>query len=398
MIAKGRRVGCGVGRMAARQRNTQKGGKMRFMTVDRRGKAGKGGCTRWRKRFVAAALAVCLCASMLSGCKSGGGQEDGGGQEESEDKQGDIIIRVGDKEVARDEIMFYVLCVRQQYEGYFGSEIWSVDFGGGQTFEDMCKEDVMNEIIQLKVITSMAEQQNVVVTEDEADEIADTVREQLEEITGQDAVRYNITTELLERIYHDNYLSSKMFDVATANVDTNVADEEARCAQFQVLGIVLQGEDKNGNEVSLTEEERTNARERAEELREQAEGSADFYSLAAVHSELDEVEMTISRGVMGDAFDEGAFALKTGELSPVIDGGDAYYIVYCADEMDEDATAQAKEAIISDRQDEAFCSMYEEWAKQFTVEVDEEKWTGIRFYDKTPDIENTVGRSGGGVI
>lgn len=337
----------------------------------------KKGC---RRLCLIAALVLCAAAVSLSGCKKGSG--DGGKQAGDEEVREDIIIRVGDKEVSRDEIMFYVLCIKQQYEGYFGSEIWSVDFGNGRTFEDMCKEDVMSEIVQLKVITSMAEAQNVTVTDDEADEIADTVREQMEEFTGQDTARYNITTELLERIYHDNYLSSKMFDVVTGEVDTNISDEEARNAKFQVLALVTDGEDKNGNEISMTKKEKAAALKKAKGLRKQADEGADFYSLATVHSDLSEVEMTIGKGVMGEAFDEVAFELKTGELSKVIEGETADYIVFCVNEMEEDATALAKESIITERQDKAFCALYEEWVKEFKVNVDEQKWAEIKFQDE----------------
>lgn len=332
----------------------------------------------WQRTL--AALFVCvLLACALTACgskdKKGVGQELGTG----EDAKEDVIVWVGDKEVTRDEIMFYVLCVREQYEGYFGKEIWSVDFGNGRTFEDMCKEDILNEIVQLKVITSMAEKNGVEVTEDEADEIADTVREQLEEINETDAAKYHITTELLERIYHDNYLSSKMFDVVTGEVDTNVPDTEARRAHFQVLTILTKGTDRNRNEIDMTPEEKSEARTRVDELWTQASESEDFAAFAAVHSDLEETDLVIGRGVQETAFDRAAFRLKTGELSKVVEGRNAFYIIYCVNEFDEDATAQTKEDIISDRQEEAFKALYGGWVKDFKVTVDEAEWAGITF-------------------
>ncbi len=300
----------------------------------------------------------------------------------------DVVIQVGDKKVAREEIMFYVLCVREQYEGYFGSEVWAVDFGNGKTFADMCKEDILNEIVQLKVITSMAESQGVLVTEDEADEIADTVREQMEEISDYDILRYHIDTELLESIYHDNYLSSKIFDVITSDVDTMVSDDEARQAELQVLALLTDGTDKNRNEIAMTEEERAAIGEKAKELWEQAEEGADFESLATVHSDLAETSFIIGRGDWKEEydralFDEAAFSLKTGEISEVIDGPHGFYIIRCVNELDEDATAQAKEEIINERQDTAFRKLYAEWAKEFEVKVDEKKWSEITF--ETPE-------------
>lgn len=334
-------------------------------------------------RFVlCGVLAVALFAN--AGCDKANGLDEAGlNQGISEDEiQKGVVLRVGEKTISYDEVMFYVLCIKEQYEGYFGSDIWTVDFGGGNTFEDMCKEDILNEIVQLKIITSMAEEQGVVVTEDEADEIADTVEEQMEEIAKSDRERFHITTELLEQIYHDNYLSSKMFDVVTSDVDTMVSDEEARQADFLVLTLLTKGKDKNLNEIDLNQEEIELTEKKAEELLQQAAEATDFESLATVHSDLQEISITVGRGEMGDAFDAAAFSLHTGELSPVIKGENAFYIVYCVNEIDEDATAEAKERIIGERQDAAFKAIYEEWKQKFTVKVDEKRWAEIRFVDE----------------
>ena len=343
-----------------------------------------------KKRYWIGALVVLLIAGVVGGFfwwqKGNGAESAGLTGEGGASFAEDVVIQVGEKKVTREEIMFYVLCVREQYEGYFGSEVWTVGFGNGKTFADMCKEDILNEIVQLKIITSMAESQGVLVTEDEADEIADTVREQMEEISDYDILRYHIDTELLESIYHDNYLSSKMFDVITSDVDTMVSDEEARQAEFQVLALLTNGTDKNRNEIAMSEEEREALREKAKELWEQADGGADFESLATVHSDLAETSFIIGRGAWKEEydqaiFDEAAFSLKTGEISQVVDGPHGFYIIRCVNEMDEDATAQAKEAIINERQDTTFRKLYAEWAKEFEVIVDEKKWEEITFED-----------------
>lgn len=343
-----------------------------------------------RKTWSVLALVMVLLLTTVCGAACGGEKE---GVDETlsaeEQAQQDAIIQVGEKYVGLDEIMFYVLCLRQQYEGYFGEEIWSVDVGG-RSFEEMCKEDVFNEIVQLKVITAMAESQGVEVTEDEAAEIQDTVLEQMEEIDELDALLYHIDQELLESIYHDNYLSSKMFEVVTSDVDTNVSEEEAHHAQFLVLTLLTEGEDKDYNQIQLDEEARAQTLELAEELRTQLlevmedgtpeEVAAEFESLALTHSDLAEIHQVLGRGDMDDAaFDRIAFGLRTGGISRVIEGEHAIYLVYCVNELDEDATAEAKEEIILARQDAAFREIYEGWLQEVTIHVDEEKWAAVSF-------------------
>ena len=314
-----------------------------------------------RKRLLILTLIIAM-VTCLGACGKKTDTPEGQVEEES---QVENIITVGEKGASEDEIMFYMLCIKEQYEGYFGKDIWDVSFGK-KTFLDMCKDDVLGEIVQLKVITAKAEELGIVVTEDEVEEIADTVRQQMDEINDEDKARYHITTELLEKIYHDNYLSSKTFDVVTADVNTSVSDEQARVASFEVL--TLNYEPSGRQEVLL----------KADELQKQAtaEGT-DFYSLATVHSNEPEIQYTIPEGVMEKAFDRAAFSLKTGEISGVIVGDEKCYIVHCLNELDEDETAENKEKIINERQTEAFKKVYEGWAKDYGVKVDEEKWKEI---------------------
>lgn len=321
--------------------------------------------TAFKKVLAILCMMVCI-TSLCCGC----GAEKKVEEEHKEETVdfGDTVIRVGDTGVGKDEVMYYMLCIREQYEGYFGNDVWSVSFGD-KTFGDMCKEDILHEIVQLKVITSKAEELGIVVTEDEADEIADTVRQQMEEISLTDREKYGITQQLLESIYHDNYLSSKVFDVITGNVDTKVSDEEARNAEFRVLTLKYSGE-----------EEKKETIEKAEELLAQAQAQdADFYSLATVFSNDPDIECITARGSRSAAFDEAAFKLKTGELSDVVVDDEACYIISCVLDYDEDATAQTKEEIISRRQEDAFKKYYDEWEKDCTVSVDIDKWEKISF-------------------
>ena len=60
---------------------------------------------------------------------------------------------------------------------------------------------------------------------------------------------------------------------------------------------------------------------------------------------------------MEKVVEEAAFALKTGEISNIIEASDGYYIIYCVDDYNEDATLEKKEEVIDERQSEKFIEL-----------------------------------------
>ncbi len=51
---------------------------------------------------------------------------------------------------------------------------------------------------------------------------------------------------------------------------------------------------------------------------------------------------------------DAALALKKGEVSSVVEGTQGYYIIYCVNDKEEDATQARKEVIIAKRQNRLF--------------------------------------------
>ena len=78
----------------------------------------------------------------------------------------------------------------------------------------------------------------------------------------------------------------------------------------------------------------------------------------------------IGRGEMYEELEKIAFGLQQGD-------GICHFILHCANYMDEDATDQAKTAIITKRQENAFSDSYSAWEKETSVWVDTVLWNAI---------------------
>ena len=71
--------------------------------------------------------------------------------------------------------------------------------------------------------------------------------------------------------------------------------------------------------------------------------------------------------------------MKKGSISEVLegtadDGTQGYYIVYCVNDNNEDATYNRKEEIIAENQMDMFKTKYSEWLKDCNVNISQKFW------------------------
>lgn len=307
-------------------------------------------------------------------------------EDEEPTNAGELIALVGDIRVYYNEAMVYLKSAQENYETDYGKGIWDVDiFGDGNTFGEYIKDEVLKQIIQLKVIKDKAYQEGIILTEEEKADAAVYAKEHYEGLSNADRDKYLVTQELLEKVYSDNILAEKVFETLTIDVDTNVSDLEAK--QITVQNILIYSTELNdeGNRVPLPLEQRNKAFDKVNAILEKARAGEDFYTLAETNSEDDEIEYTFGRGggpeKYSDVFEQAAFNLKTGEISGLITTEYGWHIIYCVTDFNEDATIRVKENIIEDRRTKLFAEYYTTWSADYDVVINSDAWDKISLKD-----------------
>lgn len=295
---------------------------------------------------------------------------------------GEMMISIGDQEVYYNEAMAYLKLAQNQYEADYGSGIWKVDIlENGETFGEMIKKEVINQIIELKIIHAEAEQQNMSLTEEEQAEANSYAKEQYSSLSDKEKKQNHITEELLQQVYYDNMLADKMFENLTINVNTDVPDKEAKQITVQDIYIQNYNLDSEGKKVPLSEEDKKAAYQKVQSLLEQAKGTDDFKTLAEANTEDEDTEFTFGKGKgpkrFGDAFEKAAFSLKTGKISDIVTTDSGWHIIYCVTDFNEDATTQVKESIIEQRRNDMFGKLYAKWSADYEIIVNQEAWDEV---------------------
>ncbi|NLL00956.1 MAG: hypothetical protein GX271_09885, partial [Clostridiales bacterium] len=309
-------------------------------------------------------------------------------QQEDEEltNAGELIALVGDMRVYYNEAMVYIKSAQENYEVDYSKGIWDVDiFGDGSSFGAYIKDEVLKQIIQLKVIRDKAHQKGIALTEEEKADAAAYANEHYMELSDDDRNRYMVTRELLERVYSDNILAEKVFETLTIDVDTNVPDVSAQQITVQHILVYNTELNEEGNRVPLSLEHRNNALDKANKLLDRARSGEDFYTLAETNSEAEEIEYTFGRGQgpeeFSNTFEQAAFNLKTGETSDLITTDYGWHIIYCVTDFNEAATIEVKEAIIEERRTKLFADLYSQWSSEYDVVINSEAWDAISLAD-----------------
>ena len=304
-----------------------------------------------------------------------------------EDKKEDTVwqegsmLRIGDTQVDYREGMVYLNAVQEDYEQYYGSDIWkyAVD-SHGTTMGKLIKDQTLEQIIYVKVVCQKASELGIVLSEEELQQVDEQTAAYMEKIQGSELLMHGVNADIVRRIYSDNLLARKTFEVTTLNVDTDIPDEEAAQHKFYTIAIRNFKIDSGGNRVSYEGLELEELKNRVNSLRAQALQTEDFYKLAAANTEeATMLELTGGIGDFPETYEDAVLALNAGEISEVIETTDYYYIFYCVTDFDVDATQERKEEMIATRQEEEFKTRYKEWRGTTHIEVNEEIWDALDF-------------------
>lgn len=307
-----------------------------------------------KKRILIPMLSmVLLVMSLLSGCK---------GKTQivlttplSENE----LFRIGDEVCTVEEAKIFLTTTQNQYEQLIQPDMWDKDFGG-MSLEEYVKETILGQLTQIKSMALMAVEREITLDESETKAIAVAAKEYYQSLTAEELSYLGITLEQVQNLYTQYALSEKLYEELTADVDTEVSDDEARSITVQQIYIPKTNE---------------NAKAQAEEAHEKAIAEdADFEAIALAYNVDGETEASYRKGAAEAALETVVFSLDINEISHVVEGESGYYIVKCISSFNREETDANKAEIIAQRKAEAFDVVYQEFIQQQPSQFNDELW------------------------
>lgn len=340
-------------------------------------------------RMVAILLALVMVIGVMSGCGNSGGK----GEKTSNGNK--VLFSYDGTDVTLKKAWIYGKMTAAQYESYytsyFGENFWTMDMGtddegNATTFEDYVKEQVVTQIKQVIVLNNKAEEVECSLTDEDKEQCAEYAKAFAEDESGKAILaECGATEEDMQEIYEENALASKVQEYMIKDTDTNVSDDEARKTTISRVVFATTKTDDDGNTVDMTDDEKAQVLATAQAAQEELKTGKSIADIAEAQ-EYTNIDETFAAGESeeGEAFEKMLAGMKDGDITQEVQECDnGYVIAQLTAYTDADATAENKETIIAERQQEKFKEVYDEWTKDLEAEwsykedVDQELWAEL---------------------
>lgn len=345
---------------------------------------------QWKKRGLVLSMAGMLAVTSLSGCK-----------QESVDHDA-VLATVGDMEVSYGLANFYARMVQSRYENYYTdlmgstpSEFWEQEVFG-LVYEESVKNDLIEVLVNLCVLSQHAKDYNIELTEEEQKAIQKAAEDFEEENDLKTKEAVSGYAKYIEEYLTMFTIQKKMDAPMKEGVDEEVSDEEAAQKSMDYVFFSYTKEKEDSEEKSdddseeksedggeeMSDDEKEELKESAEKFAKDLKDSEDPDMKAAAEAadlEMETVTFDSDSKLPNVDLVEAADELKEGEVTDVIEADDGLYVGIVTSLLDRKATDEKKESIVEERKREQYDARLEEWKEDLEISVDDELWKSIDF-------------------
>ena len=295
------------------------------------------------KKFIACLLALVFMCS-FSSCRG----------IELENKTEEI------EEYTKSQVMIFIANERNHYQNAYTSSIWEVKTDDGQNFDELIIENVRKFLQEIKLLNMLAAEKGVSLTSLERDYVRQMTDEYMEGLTVYDEEYIGCTRDDVQKMYQEYYIACKVTELITGTTGTDISDSEVKVIKVMQIGT----------------EDLKKAKAILKKIK--IDGS-DFNSMASRYSELDQIEITLSRGTSGDLIERTAFSLDEGMVSNILCLNDMYYIIKVTDGYDEEATVSRKTRIVDAIKSGEYQEIMESYKSKHRIAFREKFWDDLSF-------------------
>lgn len=342
---------------------------------------------QFRKKMIAAALAVSVAASMLTGCSNGlssskKADSNAGTMTQKEASTTKAMV-IGDYDIYMDELLVYAI---QALVTEGGTE------AAVKANPDTYKEKALSLIRTTKILYDVTQHNDVTLDDSDMETTNNTIDNFLGSMPDGLLEKYGISEDVVRKVFteqtyvskFENDIKNDMGKTVQSDIEEKVKDYNFTIFDYILFPTVETTEDDvpatntDGSYKYVSDDAKEKAKENAEALLEELKAGGDAASLAEKYGVSNYYfERTGYVGSFTDSVNKAVENLKAGECSGVLEEELGYAVIHMQTDHDEDLLKNYAYAVASDTVDSQFEKLETQWLS--SIEVDPEK-----------DMEGTV--------
>lgn len=343
---------------------------------------------QWKKRVTALGLAGMLAVTGLTGCGSMNND--------------DVVATVGESEIKLGVANFYARMQQAQYETYYagmmgttGEELWAKETDG-KTYEQSVKSDMIKSLENMYILEQHASEYDVVLSEDEKKAIDKAAEEFDENNALEDKEAVSGYNKYVKKVLELITIQSKMEDAMTADVDTEVSDDEAAQKAMKYV-FYSYTKDENDSTSTMSETEKTEVKKKATDFAEKLKNS-DTKDIDAVASEAGmEVQTATfdseSTSPTADLVKAADALTAEGDVTDAIETDSGIYVAKVTSFLDRTATDAKKQSIVEERKKDQYDDLLKKWRKKTDINLNKRVWKKVDFQKQGVTVKDTSGNT-----
>lgn len=343
---------------------------------------------QWKKRVTALGLAGMLAVTGLTGCGSMNND--------------DVVATVGESKIKLGVANFYARMQQAQYETYYagmmgttGEELWAKETDG-KTYEQSVKSDMIKSLENMYILEQHASEYDVVLSEDEKKAIDKAAEEFDENNALEDKEAVSGYNKYVKKVLELITIQSKMEDAMTADVDTEVSDDEAAQKAMKYV-FYSYTKDENDSTSTMSETEKTEVKKKATDFAEKLKNS-DTKDIDAVASEAGmEVQTATfdseSTSPNADLVKAADTLTAEGDVTDAIETDSGIYVAKVTSFLDRTATDAKKQSIVEERKKDQYDDLLKKWRKKTDINLNKRVWKKVDFQKQGVTVKDTSGNT-----
>ena len=255
---------------------------------------------------------------------------------------------------------------------------------------------MIKSLENMYILEQHASEYDVALSEDEKKAIDEAAEEFDENNALEDKEAVSGYAKYVKKVLELVTIQSKMEDAMTADVDTEVSDDEAAQKSMKYV-FYSYTKNENDSTSTMSETEKTEAKQKANDFAEKLKNS-DTKDIDAVANEAGmEVQTATfdseSTSPNADLVKAADALTAEGDVTDAIETDSGIYVAKVTSFLDRTATDAKKQSIVEERKQDQYDTLLKKWRKKTDIDLNKRVWKKVDFQKQGVTVKDTSGNT-----